>query len=178
MLVPVDHRGAQRGMRLGAVADIDAFQRRGAGQHLGRADRQPGAAQQAAEGEQVGGQRPAAGARPGGQRQRSPVGRDRRSAACFASATSRAASAPRILAMSSWYFSSAPSVSSTAAGSSSCASSADSAAAQSMVSATPGSLKVSALRSACTKATTWADRRSATPGARSFRMARSRAASG
>ena len=37
------------------------------------------------------------------------------SAACT-SFSSRAASAPRILAMSSWYFSSTPSVSSTAAG--------------------------------------------------------------
>ena len=61
--------------------------------------------------------------------------------------------------MSSWYLSSAPSVSLTVSGSSASASSATSALVQSMVSATPGSLNRSILRSRCTKATISRDER-------------------
>ena len=60
--------------------------------------------------------------------------------------------------MSSWYFSSTPSVSDTVAGSSATASSSLKAVAQSSVSATPGDLNRSCLRSACTKPTTCSDK--------------------
>ena len=71
-------------------------------------------------------------------------------------------------AMSSWYFSSTPSVSLIVLGSRSSASSSDSAVAQSIDSATPGALNRSSLRSSCTKPTTWRDRRSLAPGALTF----------
>ena len=56
MLVAVDHRGAQRGARLGAAAEIDQRQRLLRGERLGRPDRQPGAAQQPREMHDVGGE--------------------------------------------------------------------------------------------------------------------------
>gem|GEM_PF-4596148 len=80
--------------------------------------------------------------------------------------------------MSSWYLSSAPSVSLTVAGSRVMRSSATSALDQSMVSATPGSLNKSILRSRCTNSTTSRDRRSEQPGALRRRISSSRAASG
>ena len=48
MLAPVDHDGAQRGMDLAAVGQVDLGQRLQAGDRLARAERQAGAAQQAA----------------------------------------------------------------------------------------------------------------------------------
>ena len=66
--------------------------------------------------------------------------------------------------MSSWYFSSTPSVSETIAGSSATSSSSISAVAQSIVSATPGTLNSSSLRSAWTKATTSRDSRAGASG--------------
>ena len=56
MLVAMDHRGAQRGARLGAAAEIDQRQRLLRGERLRRADRQTGAAQQAREVHDVGGE--------------------------------------------------------------------------------------------------------------------------
>ena len=85
-----------------------------------------------------------------------------------------AASVPCRRGMSSWYFSSTPSVSLMVSGSSSSRSSCDSAVAQSIVSATPGSLNRSSLRSSCTKPTTWRDSRSLAPGALPFRISSSR----
>src|ERR1700682_2565618 len=85
---------------------------------------------------------------------------------------------PSSLAMSSWYFSSTPSVSDTVAGSSATTSSSDNAAAQSKVSATPGDLNRSCLRNACTKATTCSDSFLLTPGTLVRTMASSRSAVG
>ena len=110
MLVPMDHCAAQRGARLVAIAKIDQRQRLLTRQRLGGSDRQTGTPQEVREMHHVGGE---GGGALGGRMTLA------HSAACRASVTSRAASAPRTLAMSSWYFSSTPSVSSTAAGASS-----------------------------------------------------------
>ncbi len=54
MLVAMDHRGAQRGARLGLRGEVDPGQRLLRGDRLRRADRQPGAAQQPREMHDVG----------------------------------------------------------------------------------------------------------------------------
>ena len=62
MLAPVHHYGAQRGMHLTAVGEVDGREGFQAVQALGDADRQPGAAQQPGEGEQIRCEGAAAGA--------------------------------------------------------------------------------------------------------------------
>ncbi len=56
VVVAVDHGGAERAADLGAAAELDAGHRLLGGQHVGRADRQAGAAEQAGEVQDVGGQ--------------------------------------------------------------------------------------------------------------------------
>ena len=56
VLVAVDHGAAQRGAGLDAGAEVDMRQRVLRGDGLGRPDRQPGAAQQAGEMHDVGGE--------------------------------------------------------------------------------------------------------------------------
>src|SRR5690606_7871665 len=81
-------------------------------------------------------------------------------------------------AMSSWYFSSTPMVSEMVSGSSAILSNSVSAPAQSMVSATPGTLNRSISRSFCTNETTSADRRLLACGTLVRTISSSRAASG
>ena len=99
-------------------------------------------------------------------------------AAAFASPTRRSASSPATRSRSSRYLSSTPSVLLTVSGSSATRSSATRQFAQSMVSATPGSLKSSVLRSRCTKATTSFDSAALALGALRCRISSSRRASG
>ncbi len=80
--------------------------------------------------------------------------------------------------MSSWYFSSTPSVRFTLSGSSARASSAISARVHSMVSAMPGSLYSSMPRRRCTKSTIIALSFAGAPGTRRCTISYSRAASG
>src|SRR5580692_9207867 len=96
----------------------------------------------------------------------------------FTSSSSSLTLEPSSLAMSSWYLSSTPSVSETVAGSSATTSSSDKAPAQSSVSATPGDLNKSCLRSACTKLTTCSESFLLTPGSLVRTMASSRSALG
>ena len=65
MLVPVDHRRAQRGPRLGAAAEIDESERLLRGDCLGRPDRQPRPSQQPREVHDIGGERARVPARIG-----------------------------------------------------------------------------------------------------------------
>src|SRR5256885_2683765 len=101
-----------------------------------------------------------------------------RQAAALASATRRSASSPATRSRSSRYLSSTPSVLFTVSGSSVTRSSATRQFAQSMVSATPGSLKSSVFLSRCTKATTSRESESAAFGALRRRVSSSRRASG
>src|SRR5208282_4234351 len=96
----------------------------------------------------------------------------------FTSSSSSLTLLPSSRAMSSWYLSSTPSVSETVAGSSATTSSSDSAAAQSSVSATPGDLNRSCLRSACTNATTCSVSFLLTPGTLARTISSSRSAVG
>src|SRR5205823_12069652 len=99
-------------------------------------------------------------------------------AAAFASPTRRSASSPATRSRSSRYLSSTPSVLFTVSGSSVTRSCATRQFAQSMVSATPGSLKSSVLRSRCTNATTSFDSAALALGALRCRISSSRRASG
>src|SRR5436190_16888211 len=85
-------------------------------------------------------------------------------AAAFASVTRRVASSPAMRSRSSRYLSSTPRVLFTVSGSSVTRSRATRQFAQSMVSATPGSLNRSLLRSCCTNATTSRESDAAAPG--------------
>ncbi len=91
VLVPVDHGGRQRGAELRLVADVDQRQRAVRGDRFRRSHRQPRPAQQAGEVHDVGGEMPDASA----------MRRGHAASAAWASATRRAASAPRTFAISS-----------------------------------------------------------------------------
>src|SRR5258706_13487330 len=132
------------------------------------ADAQAGGAQQAREMHHV-------FRKPAG---RGAVHAGQAAAAALASPTRRTASSPATRSRSSRYLSSTPSVLLTVPGSSATRSSAVRQFAQSMVSATPGSLYRSVLRRRCTKATTSRDSAAPALGALRRRISSSCAASG
>ena len=147
MLVALDEDGLQRGVDVGAVADLDHLQRVHRIDHRARPDRNPGRAQRAGKADDVVGDQ--AGRRDavverGHLRLSDCVfarpGMTANQFSLVASFKTFCSASPCIRAMSSWYFSSAPSVSPTTCGVSERASSSVSAVAQSMVSATPGDL--------------------------------------
>src|SRR5262249_46661286 len=135
LLRPVDEYRMQGPVEIAPVGDADAADRFDRGDDLAGPDRQPGGAQGAAEMHQISDERPAF---------------LRHAAAAVSALTCsnrRAASLPWMRAMSSWYLSKTPRVSLIACGVSSSTSNCISASAQSMVSAIPGNLNRSMLRS-------------------------------
>src|SRR6185437_2222998 len=163
LLAPGNENRRERLAEIGAIRDADGVDGRERVDHLRGTERQARRAQHADEIEDVLPEMACDG---------------HHAISAFASRTSRAATSGVIACTSSWYLSSAPSVSATVCGSSVIRSRATSASAQSSVSAMPGALKRSSARNRCVNATTSHASDSDAAGHLRRTMASSRLASG